>query len=253
MWKSLLRDVRAWLDEPGSIELAVLVAQGREASAGVPESRRSDWETLLTGIETDDGPPARTRARVEGLLRACRLFSSPVAALDPVDRLPGIGPTSRTALAENGVHSVADLVWVPPVGFDDLRAPVSLSSAIEEARNAGGRGARCVISAIVKSASIIPMRGRKTVRLVVHDASDEACKLHVFWFFMAHGVLTMAKPEAQLLLVGRVLVEGKKPARMAHPDVFADTPEIRGVRARYPKLGANGEPVLTLDPKRPAR
>lgn len=246
MWKSLLRDARAWLDDPASIELAALVAQGREAAAGVPESRREDWNKLIALLEGDEGPPSRTRARVEGLVRACRLFASPVAALDPVDRLPGIGPTSRAALAESGILTVADLVWLPPVGFDDLRAPIALAAAVEDAKRVGGRGEprgrgpRCVISAVVKSASVVPIRGRRTVRLVVHDAADEACKLHVFWFFMAHGVLQVAKPGAPLLLVGRVLVETKKPARMAHPDVFADTPEIRGVRARYPKVGANG-------------
>jgi ATP-dependent DNA helicase RecG len=243
-FKPLLRMARAWLDEPSAVDLAALVAQGRGAAGDVPEHRRADWEKLLAGIERGMGDPEpRTRARVEGLVRACRLFGTPIDPVDPVDRLPGIGPTSRTALAENGVHTVADLLWVPPVGFDDLRAPVPLASAIEEARRSGGRGPRTVVSAMVKSAGIVPIRGRRSVRLLVHDATDEACKLHVFWFFMAHGVLTVAKPGAPLLLVGRVLVEGKKPARMAHPDLFADVPEMRGVRARYPKMGATGAAV----------
>jgi ATP-dependent DNA helicase RecG len=97
--------------------------------------------------------------------------------------------------------------------------------------------ARVVVSAVVKSSGIIPIRGRRTVRVVLQDEDDPKCTLHAFWFFLAHGVLAAAKPGARIIFVGRIKAEPKKPPRAAHPELFADAPETRIVRARYPRLG----------------
>jgi ATP-dependent DNA helicase RecG len=125
------------------------------------------------------------------------------------------------------------LVWTAPVGWDDLRAPRSLKEAI-------ALGGRQTFAGIVSSASFMPFRGRRGVRVVLQDASDAACKLHAFWFFSAHGVLAMAKPGAALLGIGKITVEPKKPPRTAHPDLFVDGPEARVARPRYPRLGPKG-------------
>ena len=263
----LLRMARAWLGAPESrtpAQLEALVIAGREASPAVPEERRADWEKLLGGLSQDNAhEDAKTVARVEGYVRACTLFKKkqraaaarearaarppkpPVVAtpFDPVDRLPGFGPTARIALAEHGLRTVTDLVWLAPAAWDDLREPVPLASAVEAARGTyeatGGtlRPARVVVSAIVKSAGVVPIRGRRAVRVVLQDENDTKCTLHAFWFFMAHGVLASAKPGARVIVVGRIKAEPRKPARMAHPEVFADVPETRIVRARYPRLG----------------
>jgi ATP-dependent DNA helicase RecG len=175
-----------------------------------------------------------------------------IDAFDPVDRLPGVGAAARTALGEHGIHAVTDIVWTPPVGWDDLSAPLDLRAAVDAARLApDGRSGRVALRAIVKSAAVVPIRGRRSggsrtrrsARLVVSDVTDESCKVHVFWFFLAHGALAVAKPGASVLLVGRVVIskDGKKtPARMAHPDVFADTVDVRTVRPRYARLGLSG-------------
>jgi ATP-dependent DNA helicase RecG len=263
----LLRMARAWLVAPESrtpAQLEALVIGGREASPAVPEERRADWEKLLCGLSHENAhEDAKTVARVEGYVRACTLFKKmeraaaarearaarppkpPVKAtpFDPVDRLPGFGPTARIALAEHGLRTVTDLVWLAPAAWDDLREPTPLANAVEAARGTydatGGalRPARVVVSAIVKSAGVVPIRGRRAVRVVLHDENDTKCTLHAFWFFMAHGVLASAKPGAKVIVVGRIKAEPRKPARMAHPEVFADVPETRIVRARYPRLG----------------
>ena len=265
----LLRMARAWLvaaDSRTPAQLEALVAGGREASPSVPEERRADWEKLLGGLAQgiaaapDDD---KMVARVEGYVRACTLFRKkqraaaqrearasrppkvlpPPTAFDTVDRLPGFGPSARVALAEHGLRTVSDLVWLAPAAWDDLREPVPLASAVSAARGTyeatGGalRPVRAVVSAIVKSAGVVPIRGRRSVRVVLQDESDPKCTLHAFWFFMAHGVLASAKPGAKVIVVGRIKAEPRKPARMAHPEVFADLPETRIVRARYPRLG----------------
>lgn len=263
----LLRMARAWLVAPESrtpAQLEALVIAGREASPAVPEERRADWEKLLGGLSNENAhEDTKTVARVEGYVRACTLFKKmeraaaarearaarppkpPVKAtpFDPVDRLPGFGPTARIALAEHGLRTVTDLVWLAPAAWDDLREPTPLASAVEAARGTyeatGGalRPARVVVSAIVKSAGVVPIRGRRAVRVVLQDENDTKCTLHAFWFFMAHGVLASAKPGAKVIVVGRIKAEPRKPARMAHPELFADVPETRIVRARYPRLG----------------
>ena len=264
----LLRMARAWLRDPAArtpTGLEALVARGRNASPEVPEERRADWQRLLAVLEKTEDGDERTKARVEGLVRACNLFgrrtrsaaraarpappAAPATPFDTVDRLPGFGPSARTALAEHGIRTVTDLVWLAPAAWDDLREPMGLSEAVEAARSTheatGGalRPARVVVAGIVKASGIVPIRGRRSVRVVVQDEHDDKCTMHAFWFFMAHGVLAVARPGARIIVVGRIKAEPKKTPRTAHPELFADAPETRIVRARYPRLGP---PEVTL-------
>lgn len=162
--------------------------------------------------------------------------------LDPtggVERLPGFGASSKKALADHGIETVADLLWTPPLGFDDLSAPKSLEAALREPP-----WARVVFEATVVSATVMPLRGRRCVRVMLRDRHKETCKAQAFWFFLAHHVMAIAKPGAEVLVVGRISApEPKKPARLAHPEVFADTTEARVVRPRYPKLGTSAANV----------
>ncbi|AKV02358.1 ATP-dependent DNA helicase RecG [Labilithrix luteola] len=262
----LSRMAKKWLVEPDPERLDALVISVREATAAVPDERRADWEKLLAGLARREDVE-RSRPRVEGLVRACRLFSRPrrkaaadgegearapkkvVGPLDPVDMLPGLGPSARTALADHGLSTVADLVWLPPATWDDLREPMTIAAAVASARSvyesSGGavKSSRVAVTGLVKSAAVVPIRGRRTVRVLVEDEEDGSCKLHAFWFFMAHGVLAAAKPGTRVLLVGRIEAPPKKPPRTAHPEFFLDTAEVRAVRARY---GRFGPPEATL-------
>ncbi len=254
-FEPLSRLARAWLEEPDAGRRGELVARGKEVTSLVPEERRDDWTRLLDVLARGDESSERTRAFVESLGRACKLFGTkpkrprapkppppPLGPLDTVDRLPGLGPTARTQLAEHGVRHVADLLWVPPVAWDDLRAPVPLAEAVSAARALAdehfpGRPPRVVARAIVKAASVIPLRGRRGVRVVLRDEADPKCTLHLFWFFLAQGILQLAKPDHAVLVVGRIRVEPGKPPRIAHPEVLLDAPEARRVRARYARIG----------------
>lgn len=158
-----------------------------------------------------------------------------------VETLPGIGPSAKKALAEHGIRTVADLVWVAPTGYDDLRSPVSLAAAVDEAKaSPEGRGPRVIAAAIVKSASVVPIGRRRGVRVILVDSVDPTCVVHAFWFFLAQGILAVAKPDAPLLVAGRFVAQPKKPVRIAHPDLFPDGEGARVARPRYPKLGPPG-------------
>jgi len=171
-------------------------------------------------------------------------------ATDPVDRLPGLGPTSRAVLAERGIATVADLLWTLPVAWDDMRAPCSIREAVAAGRAAAAEGVapgRVCVRAIVKSASLVPMRGRRTARVVFEPPpaaapvakgrKEPAELLYTSWFFAAHGVLAAATPGKACLILGRLRIDEKGRAQMAHPDVVSDVPGAASVRPRYARLG----------------
>jgi ATP-dependent DNA helicase RecG len=231
---------------PSDQALVEIERLARAATPQVPEGRRADWEKLVAGFGAPEDK--RRRARVEGLVRACTMFdreeraierrATPLAWEEDVARVDGIGPSARLKLAGHGVAFVADLVWTLPVAWDDLRAPVSISEAVERARAAEATLApapRQCIRAKVKSASLVPMRGRRTLRVILTSEAGSDV-LDAWWFYVAHGVLALARPGALCLVVGRVRVrEGKRPS-VAHADLLIDQPSARGVRPRYPAL-----------------
>jgi len=262
VFSRIVRDARAWMKAPGAEALARLEADARAATELVPAARRDDWEKLLAGFGAGEGSERR-RARVEGLVRACRLFdrelrdrerlARPLAWEDSTERVDGLGPTARDKLGEHGVACVADLLWTLPIGWDDLRSPVGVAEAIARAaedERALAPPARQCVRGLVKSATLVPMRGRRAVRVVLADATDARATLDAWWFYAAHGVLSVARPGTACLVVGRVRVrDGKRPvqgapaplrgvrATVAHPDLVRDEESARGVRPRYPHLG----------------
>ena len=248
VFSRIARDARSWIRTPRDEVLAEIEKLAREATSRVPEARRADWEKLIAGVGAQD--EARTRAHIEGLVRACNVFdreerarerlAMPLAWDDGVERVDGIGPSAREKLSAAGVGFVADLVWTLPVTWDDLRAPVSVREAIANARAAEAALApspRQCVRARVKSSTLVPMRGRRAVRVVLAADEDTGFALDAWWFYAAHGVLSVARAGAPCLVVGRVrLREGKRPS-LAHPDFLLDQPVARGVRPRYPALG----------------
>jgi ATP-dependent DNA helicase RecG len=246
-FSEIARDAKVWLATPDDARLARLATEARSASERAPSSRRRDWEKLLAGFAKDETPDRR-RARVEGLVRACRLFEReeraaraeivPLAWDDPVEKVSGLGPASREALATQGIVSVGDLVWLLPSAWDDLRAPLGIADAARLAsESALGRTARVCVRGIVKSASLVPMRGRRAVRIVLADEGDPKKTLHAWWFFAAHGVLSSAKASSACLVVGRVMDKAPRAPTIAHPDLVPDEPSSRIVRPRYPRFG----------------
>lgn len=246
-FRRIARDARAWLGTPTAEGLTRLAADAREVSPSVPVDRREDWERLLSGFAAGDAPGARPR--VQGLVRACSLFErearaqarreTPLAWEDSVERVDGVGPTSREKLATHGVSVVADLAWTVPVAWDDLRVRLGVAEAIERARACEAAlesPPRVCVRGRVRSATLVPMRGRRVVRVVVVDERGKTT-LDAWWFYAAHGILAVARPATSCLFVGRVRHRDGKRAMMAHPDVLRDDASVPAVRARYPALG----------------
>jgi ATP-dependent DNA helicase RecG len=245
------REANAWIKTPSADSLAQVASTAHMATEHVPETRRADWETLLNGFGSQEGPPKR-RARVEGLLRACTLFEreerdrrrseTRVAWDDPVNRAEGLGPTAREKLAAQGVTVIADLLWTLPAGWDDLRAPLGVSEAVAMARAREGAplalapAPRQCIRGTVKSATLVPMRGRRALRVVLADETGNG-SLDAWWFYAAHGVLAVARPGTACVLVGHVRTRDQKRPTMAHPDLVRLEDSVRGVRPYYPRLG----------------
>jgi ATP-dependent DNA helicase RecG len=257
VFSSLARSAKAWIAAPSPEGLSALEARARELSARVPEGRRADWEKLVAGFATREDDPRR-RARVEGLVRACRLFAReqraderlalPLAWSDPVERVDGLGPTSAEKLAKHGVRYVGDLVWTLPSGWDDLRAPVGVREAVERARAAEAAlqpAPRQCVRARVQGARFVPMRGRRVVRVVLGDGEAAAAvaggarqdTIEAWWFYAAHGVLGAAKPGTECLVLGRVRTTGGKRPRLAHPELIVQEAQMSGLRSRYPSFG----------------
>lgn len=166
-------------------------------------------------------------------------MGAPLSCEDPVGLARGIGPVTADKLAAAGVATIADLVWTLPVAWDDLRTPVGVAEAIDRAAACSQSREpppRLCVRGVVKSATLVPMRGRRAVRVVVADAG-RAASLDAWWFYAAHGVLSLAKPGVACLVVGRVRVREGKRAGMAHPDLLRDEEKARGIRPRYPASG----------------
>jgi ATP-dependent DNA helicase RecG len=242
-------DAEAWLQHPDPVGLPLLYERGRALRAHVPEDRAKDFAKLLAGFQKDE-PEERRHARVLGLIRACRLFQDVDSSL-PWDTelaaLRGVGPKTQSALAEVGISNLGQLVWLLPYAFTDLTRPEPLKVVLSEllAREAappatapgGLKDIRKIITATVKSCGIIAIRGRKAVRLSVVDGSAQ---LTCFWFFMAHGVLQVAKPGVQVLLVGRIKKGSRGGYSMAHPDLYRDDADARRTLPRYAVPGVKG-------------
>src|SRR3990167_6404468 len=86
----------------------------------------------------------------------------PLAA--PTHILPGGGPSLAERLAERGLRTVEDLLWMVPRRYDDVRDARSLADVVASV----AEGERATLLARVASARMVFARGRRwaEVRLV---------------------------------------------------------------------------------------
>ena len=106
----------------------------------------------------------------------------PLAA--PVRSLPGIGPAFADKLAEKGLTTVEDLLWLVPRRYDDVRDARSLVEICALAD-----GARATFVARVASARMVFVRGRRwaEVRVISVDEGSEASAV-IRWFNVFAGI-----------------------------------------------------------------
>jgi len=192
---------------------------------------------VVTDVRAADGRAASIAAKVRAPdERAVPLEASPAkrrprAAADtsngapepPVDplaapthSLPGIGPAFAEKLAEKGLTSVEDLVWLVPRRYDDVRGarPLAEVAALPE-------GQRATFVARVASARMVFARGRRwaEVRLGSVDVTQPATAL-VRWFNVFAGIDKRMPPGSQVALSGLIRKRGGR-LELANPDILA--------------------------------
>ena len=153
----------------------------------------------------------------------------------PTHSLPGIGPTFAEKLAEKGLRTVEDLLWMVPRRYDDVRDAKTLDefAAMQE-------GQRATFAAKVASARMIFARGRRwaEVRLTGLDGTGSCV---VRWFNVWAGIDKRMPPGSLVTLNGVVKLRGGR-LELANPDILGI--EIEGVAgkampsiiARYPEI-----------------
>ena len=190
----------------------------------------------------------------------------PLAA--PTHTLKGIGPAFATKLAEKGLVTVEDLLWMVPRRYDDLRKVPTFAVALQRAAERLGesRGEpdappRLTFVAVVQSARTVFARGRKwaEVRLCSPEAegpggidnADTSPRLLVRWFNMwsieqrlpvgsrvvlAGGLRAPLSPNARawprvLEMASPDILEVLTPPAEPAPRLVARYPDVRGVPA----------------------
>ncbi|HVK87002.1 MAG TPA: ATP-dependent DNA helicase RecG [Kofleriaceae bacterium] len=217
----------------------------------VPTSPTPTPTATPTPITTPPTSSARPRGRgaarrsdapagSEPVPRRPRVPAEPAEPADvlaaPTHTLPGIGPAFAERLAEKGLVTVEDLLWMVPRRYDDVRDAKSLAEAC-----ALPEGTRVTFVAKVASARMVFARGRRwaEVRLGAIDLTAPATAL-VRWFNV-FAIDKRMPAGSQVALSGVVRKRGGH-TELANPDILGI--EIEGetskrapaILARYPDV-----------------
>ncbi|HEY0477469.1 MAG TPA: ATP-dependent DNA helicase RecG [Kofleriaceae bacterium] len=245
----------------GDAARTALMAPGEAPAGGSPESARDPGKPRRAGeaastasIARDPGKPRRAGDAARSAATAPG--AAPAEPPEPVDplaapthSLPGIGPGFAEKLAEKGLVTVEDLVWLVPRRYDDVRGarPLAEVAAIPE-------GERATFTARVASARMVFARGRRwaEVRLGSVDATQPVAAL-VRWFNVFAGIDKRMPPGSQVTLSGPVRRRAGR-IELANPDILGIElpPEESGgeVRRSAPAILARYPDVAGVPPGR---
>ncbi len=204
----------AWRRGLGAFDAAPQDAQAIEVARGLRLV-----QGLAGAVKPREAEAARAEAappavKAQAAARAQAALVDPLAA--PVTVIKGVGAAMAERLAERGVTTVEDLLWLLPRRYDDARRIAPLSAALATAVP----GERVALRARVVSVRMIRARGRRwaDVRLVDPDPAQPAT-LVVRWFNVWGGFEQRFPAGAEVSLSGVLKVRGDA-AEMANPDVL---------------------------------
>ncbi len=156
---------------------------------------------------------------------------TPGPALDDLpDVLPGVGPVTVKALAEVGVHRVADLVLHLPRRYEVRSAAVSVAEALE---------ADHPVLLAVSVRSVSSRRPRRRLSLVEALVADPTGTVAAVWFNQP-WVEERLRGWREVVLWGRVRRSAKGRPQLVNPEVHPAESDPSGVVPRYPPLGPLG-------------
>jgi ATP-dependent DNA helicase RecG len=164
----------------------------------------------------------------------------PAVAIDPLaaptHTLPGIGPAFAEKLAEKGLTTVEDLLWMVPRRYDDVRDARPLAEVVAMAE-----GQRATFVAKVTSSRMVFVRGRRwaEVRLVGGDGTQPATAL-VRWFNVFAGIEKRMPAGCQVVLSGIVRKRAGR-LELANPDILGIELEVNPPVVAE-RSGTAGEP-----------
>jgi len=166
----------------------------------------------------------------------------PLAA--PTTSLPGIGPGFAEKLAERGLTTVEDLLWLVPRRYDDVRDAMPLADVVglED-------GQRATFVARVASARMIFARGRRWAEVKLTNLEDaRSASALVRWFNVFAGIEKRMPAGCQVALSGIVRRRAGR-LELANPDILGielDVPQgapgggaatpMPAIIARYPEV-----------------
>ena len=159
--------------------------------------------------------------------------------------LPGIGPSLAERLAERGLRTVEDLLWMVPRRYDDVREARCLADVVARVPE----GERATLLARVASARMVVARGRRwaEVRLVGVPPSAPASAL-ARWFNVFAGIDRRMPPGATVALSGVIRRRGGR-IELANPDILGI--EIEGTSGASGASGAVTPSVIARYPDVP--
>ncbi|MBP9087945.1 MAG: ATP-dependent DNA helicase RecG [Kofleriaceae bacterium] len=148
----------------------------------------------------------------------------PLAA--PTSSVRGIGPAFAQSLAEGGVHTVEDLLWLVPVRYDDARRARPISSLDVDRDD----GQRVVLTGEVASARMVFARGRRWADVKLVDIDGASIQIR---FFNAWAGIEKKFPVGNSVCVAGVVRYRAGRPELANPDV----------------LTTDGTPIVTYYPR----
>ncbi len=224
----------------------------------VPKPARSEfesWRRRLAGFEQlSKGDQAVEVARglrlcqgLAGRATKARTFAKGAVGLRAsVVTLSGIGPAMANKLADRGIDTVEDLIWLVPRRYDDVRNVRGLGEALADAEP----GERVTVRGLSTGARFFRRGRRRWVDLRLNDETVGKGRLVVRWF-NAHGAMAKRFPSGAIVVLSGKLQERGGNAEMANPDVLEvtlpdgqTTSNVDGLIPRYADI--QGVPPATL-------
>jgi ATP-dependent DNA helicase RecG len=164
----------------------------------------------------------------------CASVPDPDPLAAPTHSLKGIGPALAERLAERGITTLEDLLWLLPRRYDDARRVEPLHVALAGAEP----GQRITAKGTVASVRMIRARGRRWVemRLVDPSGPPPPAFLVVRWFNVWGGFEQRFPVGSEVTLSGVAKLRGQH-VEMANPDILGAAailprhPDVPGVPA----------------------
>jgi ATP-dependent DNA helicase RecG len=195
--------LRAWADDQlGDFDAAPL---------GEREVRVARGLRLVASL----APPRKARAAPRPrAVAVAPAFQDPLASSPRL--IKGIGPAFAAAMAERGLVTVEDLLWLLPRRYDDARQALALAALTTKSQD----GDRVVVRARVRSAKMMFVRGRRWCDVRFLDEHGGRGELVVRWFGI-RGPMDKRFPAGAIAVLSGKRKDRGGVVEMANPDVLS--------------------------------